>query len=66
MALAKQCDICGALYPHIHKVKNALSIGHAYSDGMIDSNRVWWDACPDYINAINEVIDKRKGERKDD
>lgn len=66
MELAKKCNICGALYPHKKNAKNVLCLTHAYSDGSITPYRSWLNCCPDCMNAINEVIDKRKGERKDD
>lgn len=67
MAVAKKCDICGALY-ELYNMKNSEKNWNAvqfYNRDMVDSHFSHGikDICPDCQKAIGEVVEKLKGER---
>ena len=72
MALAKKCDICGALYEYeIYKEKgmynpNEISLIHVTMDNDYYPGEVM-DCCPDCMRSIQDLIEslKKKGERNE-
>lgn len=68
MAVAKKCDICGALYEHERDKKdpaNGIALVHNYTNSNYYLCGMF-DCCPDCMHSIQVTIEllKEKGERK--
>lgn len=65
MAAAKECDICGKLYPYVKNAKyNAIRFGKVDSTLSWSNVGMQVELCPECLDAVNRALRIREEAEK--